>query len=83
MGVVDGVEKEKIESPQLYADSSMYLSWEQYFTALLEDATREIEYLRYSKMHLAEYYMQDRTADLIKKQIEGIRFPLSGDADII
>ena len=34
-------------------------------------------------MHLAEYYMQDRTADLIKKQIEGIRFPLSGDADII
>lgn len=73
-GAVGGIESQKIESPQFFADSIEFMSWEQYFTALLEDATRETEYLRYSKTHLAEYYTQDRTAELIKGQIEGIRF---------
>lgn len=82
-GVVDGFEKEKIESPQLYADSTKYLSWEQYFTALLEDATREIDFKRYSKTNLAEYYIQKRTAERIKEQMEGIRLQSPGDADKI
>lgn len=71
---IDGIEIAKIESPQLYADSKEYMSWEQYFTALLEDATRDKDYKKYSKSHLSEYYMQDRTADMIKHQIEGISF---------
>lgn len=73
-GAVGGIEIEKIDSPQLYADSTDYMSWEQYFTSLLEDATRDIDYKRYSKTHLAEFYLQDRTAEKIKQQIEGIRF---------
>ena len=73
-GAVDGIEPEKIEAPQLYADTREYMSWEQYFTKMLEEATRDSDYKRYSKAQLAEYYMQNRTAAMIKHQIEGIKF---------
>ena len=58
----------------MYADSVLYMSWEQYFTALLTDSSKEPEYLRYKKKQLPEYYLQEKTANAVKDVIKGIRW---------
>ena len=71
-GVVKGVDVEKIENPERYADSKDFMSWEQYFTALLAEATKDNRYMRYKKAKLSDYYLQDKIADKIKKGAPGI-----------
>ena len=72
--IVPGIESLRIENPEEYADSVDFMSWEQYFTELLEDATKDIEYMRYSKSRLSEYYLHERSATKIKERISGIKW---------
>lgn len=71
-GVVKGVNIQKIENPERYVDSKDFMSWEQYFTALLAEATKDNRYMRYKKAKLSDYYLQDKIADKIKKGAPGI-----------
>ena len=41
-GVISGTGiREKLEHPEIYADSCRYMSWEQFFTDLLESSTKD------------------------------------------
>lgn len=52
-------EIEKIlAAPYDYIDSSQFFSWENYFTALLVEKTKD-SYLRYSKSVLNDAYLQE------------------------
>ena len=61
---VNGVDR-ILEHPEKYIESSEYFSWERYFTGVLESATSEDEYKRYSKNNLSRYYMTDKCSDKI------------------
>lgn len=76
-GVIQGIEPSRIEQPELYADSAKFMSWEQYFTELLINETKGIDYLRYKKSKLAGFYLQEKTAEMIRKEIKGIQFGAS------
>ncbi len=73
-GVVKGIDADRIENPERYADSTDFMSWEQYFTALLVEATKDNEYMRYKKAKLSDYYLQDKNADRIKRVAKGIKW---------
>ena len=61
--------KEILEAPENYIDSSVYFSWEQYFTALLADKTSGT-YMQYTKTHLAPFYLQNQNVQKILNEIE-------------
>ena len=71
-GIVKKIEIKKREHPELYADSTEFMSWEQYFTALLVNATKESDYMRYKKTDLSDYYLQEKNAKEIRKTAKGI-----------
>ena len=73
-GIVKNVETEKLEHPEDYADSSLYMSWEQYFTELLVEATKDVKYMKYKKAKLPDFYMQEKNALEIKKVAKGIKW---------
>lgn len=73
-GVVKVLDKEQIESPEEYADSVKYMSWEQYFTSLLMELTSDSAYSKYNKRKLTEFYLQDRVKQIIIRFIKGIDF---------
>lgn len=50
---------EILEQPEKYIDSSVYFSWEQFFTALLKDKSSAAEYMQYRKEMLSDYYMTE------------------------
>lgn len=60
--------KDKISNTENYADSRKYSSWEQYYTALITDETKDSN-MAYSKKKLNEYYLSDRNMNLIEKVI--------------
>ena len=64
-GVVkaDGVE-ENLASPENYVDSAKYMSWEQFFTSVLSDATRGTP-LAYNKGRIAKGYLAPANADKV------------------
>lgn len=72
-GVVSGVESDEFDHPELYAESTLYMSWEQYFTKMLVDATRSTEYMKYTKEKLADYYLLKKQTDAIKAVMKGIK----------
>ncbi len=47
--------------------------WEQYFTALLTETTKDSVYMKYSKSKLMPFYLQPGTANMIKSEIKGIK----------
>ena len=73
-GVVKLDDTEKVDKPELFVDSTEFISWERYFTTLLESITREIEYQHYKKNKLPEYYLQEKNVEKIKAIIRGIDF---------
>ena len=77
-GVVT-VNSEWLERTEDYADSCKYMSWEQFYTDLLRTITKEMGFMHYKKERLAEYYLHDRTAAMIKKNIKGILFDNPGE----
>ena len=64
-GVVkaDGVE-ENLASPENYVDSAKYMSWEQFFTSVLSDATKGTP-LAYNKGRFAEGFLAPANADKV------------------
>ncbi len=65
------IDFENIKALNIEIDSSKYFSWEPYFTELLEEATKNSIYCKYSKAKLEEFYMKDsnvtKVLDLLKK----------------
>lgn len=67
--------KKKLTETYNYADSEKYFSWEQYYTALIVEETKDTE-KQYSKSKLNPYYLSeknrkriiDRLPDCIKKE---------------
>ena len=73
-GVVSIDDKDSLDYPEEYADSVDYMSWEQYFTELLIEVTKELEYKKYKKDYLVDFYCQERVERIIKGFIKGIDF---------
>ena len=57
--VTDKEIKMILEHPEDYIDSSKYMSWEQFFTEQLENATKEDTVKRYQKSKLPPYYISN------------------------
>lgn len=62
---------EILKSPENFIESSKYFSWEQFFTELLTDQTREKKYIQYSKNHLSDFYLQQGNVNQILAFVEG------------
>ncbi len=73
-GVIKKIDTNKIDHPEQYADSTLYMSWEQYFTDLLIETTKESDYMQYTKSHLSDYYIQEKNIAEITKIAKGIKF---------
>lgn len=72
-GVVE-VDDDMLEHPEQYADSTKYMSWEQYFTDVLKSSANEKDYMKYSKTSLSVFYTQGKGKEAIKSTIKGIDF---------
>lgn len=48
------------------------MSWEQYFTKMLVDLTKENKLKKYSKSRLSRFYLQEKSVNAIKSMIHGI-----------
>jgi hypothetical protein len=60
---------EILENPSNYIKSEEYFSWEQFFTALLIDTTKNT-YMQYKKSHLSAFYLQNEVVNKIIEFIE-------------
>ena len=59
-GVTNDAEiPEILEHPEDYIDSSVYFSWERFFTDLLETKTADNTLMKYNKSKLNDYYISD------------------------
>lgn len=73
-GQIDGkAVQDVLEHPEDFIESQAYFSWEQFFTDLLIEHTRD-SYLRYSKSKLNEAYLQGRIKQSVLKVIEGVNW---------
>lgn len=59
---------DKLEHTSDYADSSWYMSWEQFYTALLIELTDRTQ-MKYDKRKLNMYYMSDKNKRMILDQL--------------
>lgn len=64
--------REVLNMPQDFIDSSLYMSWERFFTAFLVRKT-DHTYLQYTKRKLNPVYLQKQERELICMQMENIR----------
>ena len=58
-----------LQDPSNYIDSTLYFSWEQYFTSLLIQLTQDTV-MRYSKDHLNRVYLQEGNVEKLLKAME-------------
>ena len=58
-----------LENPADYVDSSEFISWERYFTNLLEDISKYYAYASYDKTKLKKFYLEGINKDKIVGQI--------------
>ena len=74
-GVVkDGDISRILDNPSEYIESGKYMSWEQFFTALLVEKTRD-SYLKYAKSKLNISYKNETIVQKIIDEIpEGLGF---------
>lgn len=69
-GIINKAEiSDILDHPEDYIDSSLYLSWERFFTDLLEKETSEDKKLRYSKTKLNDYYISNRNIQKVLQVI--------------
>lgn len=63
---------EILKNPSDYIESKEFFSWEQFFTHLLAERTKSIDYMRYSenKSALADFYKQKENAEKILAEIK-------------
>ncbi|MCR5607366.1 MAG: ATP-binding protein [Treponema sp.] len=64
---------EILENPSDYIESKEFFSWEQFFTHLLVERTKELSYMRYNenKSNLADFYKKKENAEKIIAEIKG------------
>ena len=60
-----------LEHPENYAESSLYFSWERFFTSLLINIAKDSCFV-YTKRKLNPVYLQRRMSDKITAVMEGI-----------
>lgn len=73
-GLIDGNRIQDILGhPEDYIESSQFFSWEQFFTRLLMDETRD-SYLQYSKSKLNPVYFNEKEKNSVLKVIKNISF---------
>lgn len=63
---------EKYLRKKEFIDSMEYASWEQYFTRLLTDKTKENSVWRYSKKKLSKVYLSAKVINAAKRFMEFI-----------
>lgn len=73
-GIIKGVQKDILDNPVDYIESSKYFSWERFFTALIVEKTRETVY-RYSKRKLNKAFLSDVNINRILRIIGFIELP--------
>ena len=56
-----------MDNPEEYIDSTEYVSWERFFTALLTEKTKDDSYRRYNKTSLNPYYCEETNLEKIKR----------------
>ncbi len=61
-----------MENPEDYIESSEYISWERFFTHLLEEQTEDDPIRAYKKQRLADYYKEGRNQRRIMDVIPDI-----------
>ena len=61
-----------LKNPADYIESKEFFSWEQFFTHLLVERTKDLDYMRYSKNKstLADFYKQKENAEKIIAEIK-------------
>ena len=68
------IDFENIKSLDIEIESSKYFSWEPYFTELLEEATKNSRYCKYSKAKLEEFYMRESNVAKVLELLKMIKF---------
>ena len=63
--------KEILDDPASHIESSEYFSWEQYFTSLLIEETRD-SVMAYNKRELASFYLQERIVSKIEDTMKSL-----------
>lgn len=58
-----------LENPSDYIDSKKFISWERYFTSLVEDISKYYAYASYDKTNLKRFYQEGINKDKIASQI--------------
>lgn len=66
-------EIEELNETYNYVDSTKYKSWEQYFTHLLEELSKNDKDKRYNKSRLPKYYIQPVVKEKILNQIPHLK----------
>ena len=65
-GLLNDAEVQHIlDDPSEHINCEEYFSWEKYFEKLLINRTNNIEYMRYQKSELADFYMEKAHSDAI------------------
>ena len=57
--------QEVLEEPENFIESREYISWERFFTALLQRKTAGAKYMQYQKERLTDYYLSDSIVEKI------------------
>lgn len=68
-----------LEHPEEYIDSSEYISWERFFTAMLVNRTQNNQIWAYSKKKLPDVYLSSKIKNAVKKQMKLIEWKKSGE----
>ena len=76
------VNADKLNETQNYADSVKYMSWEQYFTKLLENSTSDSSFNKYDKRKLSTFYTKPDIKAKILEQMPHADFTAYGKDDI-
>jgi hypothetical protein len=73
-GIVCKTDIPELTTPEDYVDSAEFMSWEQYFTNLLCEMTKEDSVKKYTKSRLCDYYLQVGNREKILEQLRHVRF---------
>ncbi len=71
-GIKLAVASEQIKNLDVEIDSEQYFSWERYFTELLENATKDSRFGKYTKNNIANFYIEDVAKSAILNLLGGL-----------
>jgi hypothetical protein len=79
--VVGNIDFGNVRNLRLEIDSSVYFSWEQYFTELLERITKDSRYCKYSKAKLPDFYTENSNVAKVLNLLKRIKFKNDSNED--